>query len=51
MMGYYFEMYEELNAESKQNFSMNIFVSFSSMSEVVVSDMFSHCLAVLKRSS
>ena len=37
-----------LNA--KKNFSISILVSFCSMSEVVVSDMFSHCLAVLKKS-
>ena len=37
-----------LNA--KQNFSMSILVSFCSMREVMVSDIFSHYLAVLKRS-
>ena len=36
-----------LNAE--QNFSMSIVVSFCSVNEVVVSDMFGHYLAVLKR--
>ena len=36
-----------LNAE--QNFSMSIVVSFCSINEVVVSGMFSHYLAVLKR--
>ena len=35
-----------LNA--KQNFSMSSLVPFCSLSEVVVSDMFSHYLAVLK---
>ena len=36
-----------LNAE--QNFSMSIVISFCSVNEVVVSDMFSHYLAVSKR--
>ena len=36
-----------LNAE--QNFSMSIVVSFCAINEVVVSGMFSHYLAVLKR--
>ena len=41
----------DLNAvNAQQNFSRIILVSFCSVSEVVMSDMFSHCLAVLKRS-
>ena len=49
---FYFELDEDLNAvNARQNFSRSILVSFCSVSEVVVSDMFSHCLAVLKRSS
>ena len=36
--------------DAKQNFSMSILVSFCSMREVMVSDIFSHYLAVLKRS-
>ena len=47
---FYFELDEDLNAvNAQQNFSRSILVSFCSVNEVVVSDMFSHCLAVLKR--
>ena len=49
--GYYFEMYEELNAESKAK-SQHEYFCFLFLNEwgSGVRYMFSHCLAVLKRS-